>query len=207
MADTKVIGNLIVTRLAKATRINEDLTEITSSGAIPSSAGKNIRLVTSSSVTIQMPACNSEGVQLGTMFFIKNPSASNAIIVGNGASTTLATLPTGREFKFVCTNVDSPAGGWEVTELNAPSSSVSNYTADHLIADWSTTAVNNKYSFTIPVATHGFGLAPLVEIFELVSGNYSRVLIDIDIDSSGNVILEVYATPVDERFNFRVVIS
>ena len=119
----------------------------------------------------------------------------------------LATLPNGREFKFVCTNIDSAAGGWEVTELNAPSSSVSNYTADHLIADWSTTAVNNKYSFTIPVGTHGFGVAPLVEIFELVSGNYSRVLIDVDVDPSGNVILEVYATPVDERFNFRVVIS
>ena len=90
MADSKVIGNLTITRLAKATRVNENLTEITSSGAISSSAGKNIRIVVSTAVTIQMPACNTEGIQLGTMFFIKNPSASNAIIVGNGASTTLS---------------------------------------------------------------------------------------------------------------------
>lgn len=63
-----------------------------------------------------------------------------------------------------------------------------------------------NYTLTVPVATHGKGQNPIVQILELSGSNYVVVAMSHVIDSSGNISIQVSETP-DLRFNGKIIIS
>jgi len=62
------------------------------------------------------------------------------------------------------------------------------------------------YELTIDATTHGRGVSPAVQVFELVGSDYKQVETDITVAANGDVTLTITSTP-DLRFNGRAVIS
>lgn len=63
-----------------------------------------------------------------------------------------------------------------------------------------------EYTLTVPVATHGKGQNPIVQILELSGSDYVTVAISHKVDSLGNIIIQVSETP-DLRFNGKVIVA
>jgi hypothetical protein len=61
------------------------------------------------------------------------------------------------------------------------------------------------YTITILATTHNKGTDPLVQVFELVSGNYESIIIPI-INNSGDISMQVNSSP-DSRFTGKIIIS
>ncbi len=72
--------------------------------------------------------------------------------------------------------------------------------------DWGV-ASGGFYSIIIPGATHGKGLNPIIQVYELNGSDYELVTASISIDSSnGDVTLGVLEVP-DARFEGKIIIA
>lgn len=69
--------------------------------------------------------------------------------------------------------------------------------------DW--TLNSPDYTRTILAATHGRGTSPNVQIFELISGSYEQINVNVVVNGSGDVTLKVTETP-NNRFTGLVLI-
>lgn len=69
--------------------------------------------------------------------------------------------------------------------------------------DW--TLASPDYTLTVLAATHGKGINPSVQIFELVGLNYEQVSTNVTVNASGDVTLKVNEVP-DNRFNGAILI-
>lgn len=81
---------------------------------------------------------------------------------------------------------------------------VPNYFQTFNLAGWGT-ASGGLYTITVTAATHGKGVNPIVQVYELNGSNYESVIISI-INNSGDISFQVNETP-DNRFNGKVIIS
>jgi len=91
-------------------------------------------------------------------------------------------------------NLDSSGGG----------SSTPPYGQSFSIATWSSSG--SVYEIDILEATHEQGANVIVQVFELVSGVYREVELDIIASPAGNVTIEVSLSP-DLRFAGKIVIK
>lgn len=78
------------------------------------------------------------------------------------------------------------------------------YVQSFIVGDWVPVAGN--YRLQIPNTTHGKGSAPLVQVFELVAGEYIEVTVSIDISNSGTITLRIPQVP-DLRFAGKCIIK
>lgn len=62
------------------------------------------------------------------------------------------------------------------------------------------------YEISILESTHGQGANVIVQVYELVAGEYREIELDIIITSTGNVTIQVTASP-DLRFDGKVIIK
>jgi hypothetical protein len=69
--------------------------------------------------------------------------------------------------------------------------------------DW--TLNSPDYTRTILAATHGRGTSPNVQVFELISGSYEQINVNVVVNGSGDVTLKVTETP-NNRFTGLVLI-
>lgn len=69
--------------------------------------------------------------------------------------------------------------------------------------DW--TLNSPDYTRTILAVTHGRGTNPNVQVYELLSGNYEQINVNVVINGSGDVTLKVTETP-NNRFTGLVLI-
>lgn len=69
--------------------------------------------------------------------------------------------------------------------------------------DWA--LASPYYELTVSAGTHGKGVNPSVNVYELVDGDYEQVGLVIKISPLGDVVLQITASP-DTRFNGVVVI-
>lgn len=67
-------------------------------------------------------------------------------------------------------------------------------------------ASGGNYSLVIPVATHGKGQNPVVQILELSGSDYITIGISHKVDALGNITIQVSETP-DLRFNGKIIIA
>lgn len=91
----------------------------------------------------------------------------------------------------------------DFTGSAAPAPAPSNYV--QTFATGAFVLVGSDYTLTIPAATHGLGVSPGVEVFELVGSDYQSIITLVSINPSGDVTILVNQTP-DNRFNGKVVI-
>jgi hypothetical protein len=70
--------------------------------------------------------------------------------------------------------------------------------------DWGA-ASGGFYSIAIPQSTHDKSIEPLVQLYELVSGDYEQVDAEIVISIAGDVTIKV-TDNIDARFAGKVVI-
>jgi len=70
-------------------------------------------------------------------------------------------------------------------------------------SDW--TSNSPEYTHTVTAATHGKGSNPNVSVYELVSGNYEAINVNISITTGGDVTIKVSETP-DNRFTGLILI-
>ena len=81
-----------------------------------------------------------------------------------------------------------------------------NYEQTFVVADFSG-PFSNHYQIIIAAATHGKGLNPIIQVFELVGSEYEVVTTAVSVNTTtGDVKVGVLATP-DARFNGKVIIS
>lgn len=78
------------------------------------------------------------------------------------------------------------------------------YVENFIVGDWSLNA--DHYELTIPEATHGIGVDPEIQVFELSGLVFDLVDLEVEVNSSGDIILNVSQTP-DLRFAGKIVIS
>jgi hypothetical protein len=71
-------------------------------------------------------------------------------------------------------------------------------------ADWGAASGGN-YSITIAQLTHGKGVSPKVQVFELVGATYELVYLNTIVSAAGNVTISVNETP-DLRFEGKIII-
>lgn len=62
------------------------------------------------------------------------------------------------------------------------------------------------YTLTVPVATHGKGQNPVVQILELNGSDYQNIAITHTIKPSGDIVITVPETP-DLRFSGKVIVA
>ena len=81
-----------------------------------------------------------------------------------------------------------------------------NYTETFVSGDWVGPS-SGFYTLSILGATHGKGINPLIQVYELNGGDYELVDVSTSVDSlNGDVTLGVVETP-DERFDGKIIIS
>ena len=61
------------------------------------------------------------------------------------------------------------------------------------------------YEYTITQASHGAGLSPTTQVYELVGSNYELVQPVVIVNASGDIIIQVTNTP-DLRFNGKIIV-
>ncbi len=84
------------------------------------------------------------------------------------------------------------------------SSSASRYSSTFIVGDW-TGPSGGVYSLSISAATHGKGVNPTIQVFELSGSDYILINVDVVVSSLGNITLNVSDTP-DNRFAGKYVI-
>lgn len=71
--------------------------------------------------------------------------------------------------------------------------------------DWGV-AVNGLYTITIPTTIHNRGTTPIVQVSELILGEFKQVDVDtLSVDDTGNVEIRVTEN-LDTRFEGRITI-
>lgn len=72
--------------------------------------------------------------------------------------------------------------------------------------DWGAPSAGS-YEISIPALTHGKGINPIVQVYELVGSDYEKVTATIDVaQANGDIILSVSEVP-DTRFEGKIVIA
>lgn len=72
--------------------------------------------------------------------------------------------------------------------------------------DWGV-ASGGHYSISIGAATHGKGINPIVQVYELNGAAYEIVTVAVSVEVlTGNVVIGVVDTP-DSRFEGKIIIS
>lgn len=86
-----------------------------------------------------------------------------------------------------------------------PPVTVENYVqAFNGTTDW--TLNGDYYEIEVDVAIHEHGLAPQVQVFELVVADYYQVQTEVLVGNDGLVTIQVLSTP-DLRFEGKLIIS
>lgn len=67
-------------------------------------------------------------------------------------------------------------------------------------------SVSGNYTLTILASTHGKGTKPLVQCLETTTSTYTLISVAHQIDSSGNITIQVSDTP-DNRFLGKILIG
>jgi hypothetical protein len=81
-----------------------------------------------------------------------------------------------------------------------------NYVHSFLTTDFTGPGGGN-YTLSVAAATHGKGFNPILQIWEDIGGgSFEMVTVSYQIDSSGNLTLQVASSP-DMRFSGKVIIS
>lgn len=70
--------------------------------------------------------------------------------------------------------------------------------------DWSLNV--NSYELSIPQSSHGVGTDPKVQVFELSGAVYDLVDLEVEVNATGDIIINVSQSP-DLRFTGKIVIS
>jgi len=72
--------------------------------------------------------------------------------------------------------------------------------------DWGSPS-GGYYSLNVLAASHGKGLNPVIQVYELVGSDYELITAAVSIDSStGDVTIGVVETP-DSRFEGKLILS
>lgn len=85
----------------------------------------------------------------------------------------------------------------------APSSPVK-YSAAISVAGF--TLVSGNYEMVILASTHGAGINPISQCFELITGNYELIYPTIIVNGLGDITIQVSGTP-DLRFDGKLIIT
>jgi hypothetical protein len=78
------------------------------------------------------------------------------------------------------------------------------YVQSFIVGDWVPVAGN--YRLQISSSTHNKGSAPIVQVFELVGGEYFEVTVSVDVSNTGTITLRVTQVP-DLRFAGKCIIK
>lgn len=78
------------------------------------------------------------------------------------------------------------------------------YVKTFIVGDWSLSS--GEYVISVPESEHERGIAPSVEVYELVSGDYILVILAIEVTITGLVRLAIPQIP-DNRFTGKLIIS
>tara|TARA_R110000851_G_scaffold241197_2_gene393829 strand:+ start:980 stop:1282 length:303 start_codon:yes stop_codon:yes gene_type:complete len=77
------------------------------------------------------------------------------------------------------------------------------YSSSFLIADWSLNGT--VYEIEVLTSVHGRGVSTQVQVFEKIGTDHVEVIVDILVQSNGNIIIKIDQTP-DLRFDGKVTI-
>jgi len=66
--------------------------------------------------------------------------------------------------------------------------------------------VSGFYEITITAATHGAGVNPISQVFELITGNYELIQPTVIINGAGDITIQVSSSP-DLRFDGKLIIT
>lgn len=78
------------------------------------------------------------------------------------------------------------------------------YSNTFLTTDWVGPSLGH-YNIVITSSTHGKGLNPEIEVYELVGSDYEKVEIASKTNGSGDITLDISSSP-DGRFNGKYII-
>jgi len=78
------------------------------------------------------------------------------------------------------------------------------FVQDFTTGDW--VLGSGAYQYSIPESTHGAGVDPEVQVFELVASDYELIDLEVNVNASGDVTLMVSNSP-DLRFSGKVILS
>lgn len=98
-------------------------------------------------------------------------------------------------YKFINASGSSNGGGGSTPYIESFNASSS----------WGS-ALGGFYSITIPQTTHLKSNSPIVQVHELIGGVYEMVDLEIEIVTTGDVIIKVTEN-LDTRFAGRIVIA
>lgn len=114
-------------------------------------------------------------------------------------------VPAGDCFEFTLVNNGTAAGVWKVNYITENSMVASDRYVETFDAttDWGS-AVGGIYTQTITAGTHGRGMSPQVDLFELSGGDFIETLADVKVLANGDVEITVPENP-DCRFAGKAV--
>lgn len=93
---------------------------------------------------------------------------------------------------------------WTGTEWVPQQAVAGKYLANFIIASWTLSA--GEYVIEYPKTLHSKGDNPIVQVFELELGQYSPVIMTVEVTNIGLVRLRIPQTP-DLRFEGKVIIA
>jgi hypothetical protein len=93
---------------------------------------------------------------------------------------------------------------FNVTGVNSGGGSNPPYSLDFVSGDWSING--DVYEFQVNQSTHTRGASIVVQVFELVGGNYSEVITDVQVTPTGDITLSISSVS-DLRFDGRIIIA
>lgn len=93
-------------------------------------------------------------------------------------------------------------------QLDLVSSPTTSTTLKYLVSFNNTTqwTLNGSYyEFLIPASTHGAGVTPITQVFEVIAGVSTEVLVDLSFNALGDIVIRVTSVP-DNRFTGKVIV-
>jgi hypothetical protein len=129
----------------------------------------------------------------------------------NSVSATFV-LPGGEEIEGTFINFISSDNSVGITgnpltgeiDFTVGSAASGKYVDEFITTDWVLNV--DRYEFEILESTHNLGLNPEVQVYELDSGIYDIVDLEVEVNTSGDIKLIVSQIP-DLRFNGKVILS
>lgn len=149
---------------------------------------------------------------LGWEISVRHSGSANNLVIQDNAAATLKTISVpspsldSRFYTFLLLTSGSAAGTWQITEHN----DLGRVVVDFVSGDWSSPSggyriLSGVEETSLLAANHGKGANPLITVYELVSGNYDRVIVDRErISATGDI--EIRITDGAE-FNGRIIIQ
>lgn len=90
-----------------------------------------------------------------------------------------------------------------ITGVNTGGGANPPYNQAFVVADWSLNG--SVYEIDILESTHGLGANLGIHVYELVGGNYNEVVVDTEIDATGNITISI-SSSTDLRFDGKIII-